>query len=192
MNTLVMKFFLSIFLSLLFATTSNAEVGDVCPPITLTQPLNQIKERLESFLPSKSWVISATTCVKDIDLVGANYSPICSIAPKLDVVIASAFGNKKIDHLSLLVLQIPYAAEIEKTIVANLNGVPISLTENAKRYSVNARKMQLFAIDNGMSHALLSEEMGIAALSKKDYFVIRVFPASDDGSLSKALQSCNQ
>jgi hypothetical protein len=180
----------SFFLGLLVATTSRAEVGDICPPISLDQPFNHLAARYGSFLPTKSMLHTSETCVSDMHFLMANYGPICSIQKAVDVVIATAIGSPNSDRLRQLTIYANYSHEGETQLRANLHGSEISLTEYAKRLSSNSRKTLLYPIDNGASHALLTEEVGPMALSDKYFFVIRVFPANEDGSLLKSIQTC--
>lgn len=180
----------SIFLALVIATASRAEVGDVCPPISLEQPFNQLAARYGSFLPTKSMLHTSETCVSGTHLLMVNYGPICSIQKTLDVVIATAIGSPSSNRLRQLTIYASYSHDAEAQLRASLHGSEISLTENAKRYSSNSRKTQLYSIDNGTSHALLTEEVGPLTLNDRYYFVIRVFPANEDGSLLKSIQTC--
>lgn len=172
-------------------TVSTLASAEQCPSVSLDQPFIELKARFESLVPINSFVTHGHTCIEDFDIVSVNYSPICSVNGKADVVLASAFGSARGKRLTRITLHIPYVEGIAKEIQSYLGSNQIPMTEVANQYSAaTVEESRLFALDSGKTNALLTVEQGMLALDGKKFFVIRSFPSNDDGTQMKALLSC--
>lgn len=183
-----------IVCGLSFDGVSRADVMDSCFPLSLNQSFDELKARIESFLPSKTMAFSSNTCVREVRLLFANYSQMCLVGSKNYAAIATATSSPVAGRLSSLILSVPYSADAGSEIEKLVSSEPITKTGTESEFIhsllANAQEHKLFSIDGGSSLLLLTKEKGIMALSDRDYWVIRIYPSNEDGALMKALRSC--
>jgi hypothetical protein len=183
-----------IVYGLSFASVGRGDVMDQCFPLSLNQSFDELKARIESFLPGKTMALSSNTCVREVRLLFANYSQMCLVGSKNYAAIATATSSPVAGRLSSLILSVPYSADAGSEIEKLVSGEPIKQTgtesEFIRSLLANAQESKLFSIDGGSSLLLLTKEKGIMALSDRDFWVIRMYPTNEDGALMKALRSC--
>ncbi len=187
---LLSRLMLALLSCVAFTGPAKADFGDACSPISLNQSLASVKAHIATFQPKGTMLVSGKSCVAGVEVVGANWSPVCLMGGNLEVVLISAIGRYENSRLSRLTMSIPYAREIEADLIKQIGGTPVSLKLVENPYTEGVRSAQLFLTDDGASHTLLTEEKGPLAQSNRYYYVVRTSPADDDGSLAKELLAC--
>lgn len=192
-------YFNCCFLLLIILTISGnarSEAGQQCSAINLQQSYASWHSSMEKFVPISSFVYSIDSCVKPKKMGIVNYGPLCEISPGVEVSLAIAFGPSKANGLLSLVNYIPYSNQsivLAQQLIGRRSNKAL---ENAPAFMKDtiARAAEAVLIEERETDTwlLITKEKGIAALSEKDFTVLRLYRISEFDEFYDSLVGCQK
>jgi hypothetical protein len=185
-------------LLIIFTISGNArsESGQQCSAMTLQQSYTSWHSSMEKFVPIPSFVYSIDSCVKPKKMGLANYSPLCEISPGVEVPLAIVFGPSKANGLLSSVNYIPYSDQSVALVQQLAGSRSNTALENSPAFMKDtiARAAEAVLIEEREidTWLLITKEKGIAALSDKDFTVLRLYSISEFGEFYDSLMKCQK